>query len=182
LVTTKSQQTATALTALRTRLHPAANILILQNGLQGFADARRLLPDHRLLAGTTTEGVNRPKPGQWVHAGAGFTWIGPWSTSTRLDASAADLWLNALQQAGMQCAYDAAIEQRLWHKLLINCVINPLTVMFDCRNGELLQLPAAQRLMELLCVEAVQIMATLHRTFPQCCRMCDVASPPKLMQ
>lgn len=29
------------------------------------------------------------------------------------------------------------IVARMWHKLALNCVVNPLTVMFDCLNGQL---------------------------------------------
>lgn len=164
LITTKAHQTKPALSQIAHRLTPATNVLILQNGMQGFRDSQQILPQHLLLAGTTTEGVNRPAAGQWVHAGSGNTWIGPLRNPLSPAEQVAvrdnaEPWLNALQRSGLACQYDPAIRQRLWHKLLINSAINPLTVLFDCPNGELLTRPEAHTMLKMLCAEASAVMA-----------------------
>ncbi|HXH04441.1 MAG TPA: 2-dehydropantoate 2-reductase, partial [Candidatus Competibacteraceae bacterium] len=54
---------------------------------------------------------------------------------------------------------DDDIKTRLWHKLAINCAINPLTALLGCRNGELLDLPGERRVLRIICEEAAQVMA-----------------------
>ncbi|WP_238603201.1 2-dehydropantoate 2-reductase, partial [Pseudomonas aeruginosa] len=50
---------------------------------------------------------------------------------------AAPAWLGQLSQAGIAHSWSADILERLWRKLALNCAINPLTVLHDCRNGGL---------------------------------------------
>jgi 2-dehydropantoate 2-reductase len=45
------------------------------------------------------------------------------------------------------------IDQRLWRKLAVNSVINPLTALHDCRNGAVLELPGIDALLPALCAE-----------------------------
>lgn len=159
LITTKAHQTAAALRPLVPRLHQHSSIVVLQNGLQGFTDAQTILSNHLLLAATTTEGVNRPAAQHWVHAGSGTTWLGPLQGDAQQLEAHATRWLNAMQLGGLDAQFDPQIRQRLWRKLLINSAINPLTVIFDCPNGELLIKPEAHALLVTLCQEANTVMA-----------------------
>ncbi len=38
----------------------------------------------------------------------------------------------------LSCRPEKCIRERMWHKLAMNCVINPLTTMLDCENGYLI--------------------------------------------
>lgn len=49
-------------------------------------------------------------------------------------------------------------------KLTINAVINPLTVIFDCRNGELIKHMRSRALMEALVAEDAAIIQSLLQT------------------
>ncbi len=66
-----------------------------------------------------------------VFAGHGYTWLG--------DAGhpVAPFWLDDLEAARIPHEWSADILTRLWRKLALNCAINPLTVLHDCRNGGL---------------------------------------------
>ena len=59
--------------------------------------------------------------------------------------------------------YDANIEQRLWRKFAINCAINALTVIHDCRNGELLDGSRRQQQLRALCEEIGFVLEALSR-------------------
>ncbi|MEY1474273.1 ketopantoate reductase C-terminal domain-containing protein, partial [Providencia manganoxydans] len=44
-----------------------------------------------------------------------------------------------LHEALPDVAWHNNILTTCWRKLIVNCVINPLTVEHDCKNGELIQ-------------------------------------------
>lgn len=50
-------------------------------------------------------------------------------------------WLDDLQTAAIPHEWSTDIVARLWRKLALNCAINPLTVLHDCRNGGLRDWP-----------------------------------------
>ena len=45
----------------------------------------------------------------------------------------------------------------VWEKLAVNCAINPLTAVHDCRNGELLSRPELAREVDALCNEIARV-------------------------
>lgn len=138
LVTTKAADVDPAIASVSQRLHGATTVLVLANGM-GFG---RDLP-HGLTAfrGTTTDGAfRRPAsaghaPGKHrttVHAGGGDTRIG--LPGSKLPGPE---WFRRSWGLLQDCRWDGAIETTLWRKLAINCVINPLTAVYRCHNGEL---------------------------------------------
>ncbi|KAF5352393.1 hypothetical protein D9756_005942 [Leucocoprinus leucothites] len=52
----------------------------------------------------------------------------------------------------------------LRRKLVVNAVINPLTAIMGCRNGDLLISPAAHRLMNSVCYEAAQAFTAEYQS------------------
>ena len=62
--------------------------------------------------------------------------------------------LDLLAKAGFKCEWASDIDQHRWAKLTVNAIINPLTVIYDCRNGELLKNPEAIELMNAMHKEA----------------------------
>lgn len=49
------------------------------------------------------------------------------------------------------------LEIVLRQKLVVNCVVNPLTAILGCQNGELYEDPAANRLTQRICHEAAEV-------------------------
>jgi 2-dehydropantoate 2-reductase len=63
----------------------------------------------------------------------------------------------ALRSAGFQIEIVEEARSLAWGKVVINAAINPLTALLSIPNGELLERPAARRLMHALAREAAQV-------------------------
>lgn len=131
LVACKAYDAVQAVSALAPRLVPGAELILLQNGLGSQSAVAAALPKARCILASSTEGAYRDGPWRVVLAGAGQTWLGDPSSSV------APTWLADLRRAHIPHSWSPNITERLWRKLAINCAINPLTVLHDCRNGEL---------------------------------------------
>lgn len=149
LLACKAYDAATAARTLAPRLAAGAEVLLLQNGLGSQAEVTACLPQARCLYLSSTEGAYRMADFQVRFSGRGQNWLG--------DPLAAQppAWLDELAQAGIPCQWSDDIHTRLWRKFALNCAINPLTVLHDCRNGGLRDHPAE---VAALCAELVQLL------------------------
>ena len=152
IVCTKAYDALPALAGLGDALATDARLLLMQNGMGSQQAIAAAFPGANVYAATTTEGANRPKPRRVVHAGNGVTRIG------RLAGAEAD-WLSPLRAAGFAAEAVGNIDWHLAAKLRINALINPLTVLFGVRNGELLAEHESREQMRRLGLEADEILA-----------------------
>ncbi len=136
LLACKAYDAAAAVASLAPRLAPDAELILLQNGLGSQDEVARLAPNTRCIMASSTEGAFRQADFQVVFAGHGHTWLGD---PCQPEPPA---WLDTLQKAGIPHDWSLDIHSRLWRKLALNCAINPLTVLYECRNGELREHPA----------------------------------------
>ena len=123
--------------------------MLLQNGLGSQDEVAQHLPKQRCVFVSSTEGAFRPADFQVVFAGNGHNWLGD-PSDPRPPA-----WLDELQRAGIAHQWSPDILARLWRKLALNCAINPLTVLHDCRNGDLAEHPAE---IATLCAELGELL------------------------
>jgi len=158
ILATKSHDAEAALDALAPRLASTTPLLLLQNGflLQPRLTERWAGP---VLCASTTEAAYRPATDSsqhpdpnWhrpdvVHAAAGETWIGDLADR---HAALATRVARCLTTAGMKATACHDIRQRLWQKLAINAVINPLTASHRIRNGELARPEFRSRIVALV--------------------------------
>jgi 2-dehydropantoate 2-reductase len=85
-----------------------------------------------LLRGITTHAAMRD--GTVIkHVAYGITHIGPGNRKSALYSNIADTLHHALPDV----AWHDNIRAACWRKLAVNCIINPLTVEYDCQNGAL---------------------------------------------
>ena len=131
LVACKAYDAQEAVAQLEHRLVPDAELILLQNGLGSQDAVASQLPQARCIFASSTEGAFRESDWRVVFAGHGYTWLGDARHPTP------PLWLDDLQAAGIPHEWSTDILTRLWRKLALNCAINPLTVLYQCRNGEL---------------------------------------------
>ncbi len=149
LVCTKAQQTLSAIDAIKNRLSSEPIIVLLQNGMGVREILQRELPRAIILHALSTEGCFRTARFAITHAGYGETLIGGIDPAQQTAAQE----IVQLLQCERPIAFAADIEIRLWLKLAVNSVINPLTALHRCRNGELLQLHDIDLRIAQLCDE-----------------------------
>ena len=150
LLACKAYDAADAIASVAPRLLPGSQVILLQNGLGSQQAVADLLPHSQCICASSTEGAYRENDFQVVFAGQGHTWLG---TSP---ASPAPDWFGELASAGIPVSWVSDIDSRLWRKLALNCAINPLTVLHDCRNGGL---RAHESEVQTLCDELCQLLA-----------------------
>jgi 2-dehydropantoate 2-reductase len=144
LVACKAYDAEAAVAQVAPRLVAGAELLMLQNGLGSQEAVAARWPDSRCIFISSTEGAYRETNVSVVHAGRGHNWLGDPL------GGAEPVWLNELSTAGIPHQWTEQIMGRLWRKLALNCAINPLTVLHDCCNGELL---AHRQTLHVLCQE-----------------------------
>ena len=158
LICTKAQQTLAAVDAIKSKLAPDVLIVLLQNGMGVRELLQSALLQHErphaiMLNALSTEGAFRSARFHVTHAGYGETVIGSIEPQQQAFAKHA---VQALQ-CELPIAFAPDIERRLWLKLGVNSVINPLTAIHRCRNGELLKLDNIESSVAKLCDELAQV-------------------------
>jgi 2-dehydropantoate 2-reductase len=180
LVTTKAHQAVSAVQNIRPYLDKNCNIIVLCNGALAVRDElQNVLKDDNddataatstnLILATTTHGAYQEQQQQQQqplspfkeeeddgdvtyriqHAGLGKTFV-----EDRISGMG-QLW----DQSGLHCTNMSCDEMHLllWQKLAANCVINPLTAIYNCPNGELLMEPSVPEIMHHVLDEISQV-------------------------
>lgn len=183
IVSVKVPDTVAALRPIRHRLGPESTILFMQNGMGVLEECNeKLFPDPKTrpgyMLGVNSHGIHATSSLEVTHAGAGTIMLGivpriPFKEFyERKDAEKElTLWTKSsryLLRAVTRVPVLAAVPlsptellQAQLEKLAVNCIINPLTVMLDCRNGNLLNNFAITRTMFLLLVEISTVIQAL---------------------
>lgn len=151
LVTTKAQDIETALRSVLHRITDTTDIVLGANGMGFVAGVRAMLPANRIFVCTTTEGAYRIGPLHIRHAGQGLTRIG------NVNGGGPPAWFESWLAAPIHCQWENDINAALWHKLALNCAINPLTALHRCSNGTLARDTTLSQQVATLCDEIAAV-------------------------
>lgn len=155
LVAVKAFATTAALAPLRDVLPAGALVASVQNGLDFVSDARRALPNARLVAGSTSQGAILVAPGRVRPIGRGATVFGRDAGGA---PSSEDL-AAALRAAGLAASVTDDVDGLLWRKLVVNAAINPLGALAGRPNGAIAEDPDLASLARGLAAEAAAVAA-----------------------
>jgi 2-dehydropantoate 2-reductase len=169
LVCCKAYATVDAILPWRQHLADDAQIVLLQNGMGSAQALQRALPKANIYCATSTDGAWRKGPFDVVRAGRGETLIGSFSDHLH-EAEIPDAMQSLLQVSHVSAddkdllptlniAWHTDIRTPMWHKLAVNSVINALTAIYQCPNGELINHPQGRPRLQQLCIETQDVMS-----------------------
>ena len=181
IVAVKATFTIAALLSIRPRLRRDSTIIFLQNGMGIIEQVNeQVFPDVETrpsyIIGLISHGLKSFRPSnrfQVVHAGNGTIALGllPRYPNQRYDITDDNLFaptarylLRTMTRCSVLCAVGFSpneIFQLQLEKLAVNALINPLTAIFGCPNGGLLNNTPVTRVVRLLLSEIALVIGLL---------------------
>ncbi|GAA0331067.1 2-dehydropantoate 2-reductase [Bacillus carboniphilus] len=127
-----------------------SSLLFLQNGMShlSYLDT---LPAESIFVGVVEHGAQRIDPITVKHTGLGVTRFGLWKGGLSFEEE-------ELSEEGFPFVLQANPTLMLKEKLLVNCVINPLTALLQVPNGQLVDNPYYYQLFQVVFEEGVHAL------------------------
>lgn len=163
----KSMDVNSALQHASSLFTPDTLLIPFQNGI-GHIDtiSTSTIPSH-IAFGVTSQGATLIAPGHVRHGGAGVTKIGFLKPADSRQQKKLHTAARILTASGFKTTSVPNILDHIWGKLLVNIGINALTVIYDCPNGELLNIPEARDTLVTAVQEGQNVAHTLGISFEQ---------------
>jgi 2-dehydropantoate 2-reductase len=140
------------------RISPHTTVVCYQNGIGHEDKLLNHLEKGRLLLAVTTEGARKLGPAQVAHTGRGVTDLGfTYRIVAETYPASQKKVAEMLGKAGFAVSLSKNMNTKIWSKLIINSIINPLTAILQVRNGELLRSSASLALMSALYKEGIAV-------------------------
>jgi len=130
ILTTKVHDTAETVEGIKSLLKKDTVLLILQNGLGNEEIVRNVIGDkYQILRGVTTMAAELSKSGE-VRYWKGRTIIGQ-------DRLAREI-VRMFKACRLETRFSGRIDNDVWVKLVVNCVVNPLTAILRVADGAII--------------------------------------------
>jgi len=129
ILTTKAYDSEKAIKGIKKLFKKDTIVLILQNGLGNEEVVKHVVSDEvKVVRGVTKMAAEFFKPGE-INFWNGETVVEPSDASTEI--------AKILNECGLRARVSEHIDREIWTKLVVNCVVNPLTALFRVRNCEI---------------------------------------------
>lgn len=130
----KAYQVVPVLTLMKPFIQPHHVLVLLHNGMGTIGPVRSMFPNNALVAATTSYGAYKYSDLAIMETGLGQTHLG-WlkEPEPALRYTLESLLSSILPPS----TWHTDITSALWQKLAINAVINPLTAIYNIKNGQL---------------------------------------------
>ena len=130
LLTTKVHDNKKAIDTIKDLIKKDTIILCMQNGLYSENIVKDIVGDRCLvLRGITNVGATFLEPGKVQFSTLSSTKIENSNISKELAEN--------LDKCGLKCSVSENIKQDIWKKLILNCVLNPVSAILKVENGKI---------------------------------------------
>jgi len=157
MICVKAYDTAGAVAGLPSDLPDDCAVLTLQNGLGNVESIAQRFGVERSYAGTTALGATLLGAGHVRHSGRGVTTVGRFKGAPD---DRVDKIVSVLRAAGFEAQAATDVTVALWNKVVVNAAINPLTALTGVRNGRLVEMPEARKLLARVVRECEAVART----------------------
>jgi 2-dehydropantoate 2-reductase len=157
ILTVKSYDTNRSIKIIENIINKKTIIITLQNGLDNTEKINKQFKNNKIIAGITTHGSIFDKPGKIIHTGIGETVLG------EIDGNISKILkriVKLFNESGIKTKYSNNIKKEIWIKTIINSSINPLTTIFNCKNGYLYENPILHNIVKKICAESSEVANT----------------------
>ena len=160
LVCVKAMQVSTTLCAHKAFIGRDQVIILMHNGMGCAEQVAKLFPSNPIICATTSNAALLNSPFNVTETGIGSTLFGHFNSFARSQESLIEPFKLAFQNV----RWEKNINEKLWLKLIINISINPLTAVYQVKNGEL-QSESTLATIRSLIEECLQVTSKLDLPF-----------------
>lgn len=149
LICVKCYQIDQVIQSISPHLNNHTKIILCHNGMGGLSElSQALLIKHNVLTLLTTHGSLKMSSSMLKHTGLGQSDLGYYRGN--ITTSDRNKLIQAFNTALPTTAWCENIKEKQWLKLAINCVINPLTAIYNIDNGQVLAVKFEETINEVL--------------------------------